>query len=166
MRHILASVFLIVLLFPALALGETVKFEDLVKREGLIYKKFTEVPFTGKVTKGKEQGNFKNGKRVGVWVEYNKDGRLWREVTYKNGKKVTWVQYKYHSNGQLRTKETYKDGKFDGPWVRYYDNGQLELKGTFKDVKYDGPWVGYYANGQLGFKGTYKDGNVDGPWIK
>ena len=49
-----------VLLFPSLALGETVKWENLVLRENLYYKKFTEVPFTGKVT-GKEQGTFKDG---------------------------------------------------------------------------------------------------------
>ena len=156
---------LLVLLFPALALGGEVKLKDLVITNGLYFNKFTNIPFTGKVT-GKEQGSFKDGKRVGVWIVCDSKGRVSKEVTYENGKKVTWVQYKYHSNGQLRTKETYKDGKFDGPWVRYYDNGQLELKGTFKDVKFDGPWVGYYANGQLGFKGTYKDGNVDGPWIK
>ena len=122
MRHILTSVFLVVLLFPTLAFGETVKLEDLVITDGLYFKKFTQVPFTGKVT-GREQGRLKDGKRVGVWIEYVGNGRVSKEVTYENGKKVIWVQYKYHSTGQVRTKETYKDGKFDGPWVRYYDNG-------------------------------------------
>jgi hypothetical protein len=61
MRHILASMVLVVLLFPALALGETVKGNDLVERDGLYYKKFTEVPFTGEVT-GKYQGKIKDGK--------------------------------------------------------------------------------------------------------
>ena len=60
MRRILTSVVLVVLLFPSLALGETVKWENLVQREGLHYKKFTDVPFTGKVT-GKEQGKLKDG---------------------------------------------------------------------------------------------------------
>ena len=54
MRHILTSVVLIVLLFPALTLGETVKFEDLMVREGLFYKKFLDIPFTGRTT-GMEQ---------------------------------------------------------------------------------------------------------------
>jgi len=44
MRHILASVVLLVLLFPALAMGETVKYQDLVQWEGLHYKKYTNVP--------------------------------------------------------------------------------------------------------------------------
>jgi len=85
MRQILASMVLVVLLFPALAMGGEVKLKDLVIRSGLYFKKFTEVPFTGKVT-GKEQGRLKNGKRVGVWIEYDGNGRVSKEVTYENGK--------------------------------------------------------------------------------
>ena len=48
MRHILTSVFLVVFLFPSLALG--VEIDDLVERAGLFYEKFTDVPFTGEVT--------------------------------------------------------------------------------------------------------------------
>ena len=61
MKRILAPIVLLTLLFPALALGETM--DDLVKRDGLFYKKFTTVPFSGKVT-GNTQGSFKNGVRV------------------------------------------------------------------------------------------------------
>ena len=86
MRHILTPVDLLVLLFPSLASGESVRWDDLIITNGLYFKKFTNVPFSGKVA-GKEQGSLKNGKRVGVWIEYNKDGRVDPEVTYKNGKK-------------------------------------------------------------------------------
>ena len=109
MRHILASMVLVVLLFPALALGETVKFGDLVKREGLYYKKSNDVPFTGKTT-GQIQGSFKDGKEDGPWVGY-------------------------HDNGRVREKGTYKDGKMDGPWVNYKSDGTVWEKqtGTFKN---------------------------------
>jgi antitoxin component YwqK of YwqJK toxin-antitoxin module len=137
MRRILTSVVLIGFLFPALALGE--KMEDLVITDGLHYKKFTDVPFTGGIT-GKVQGSFKKGNWDGPWVSY-------------------------HDNGQLLGKGNYKDGKLDGPWVWYHDNGQLSGKGTWKDGKLDGPWVWYHDNGQLRSKGTYKDGKRDGPWV-
>ena len=109
MRHILTTVFLIVLLFPALALGETVKYEDLVYREGLYYKKFSDSPFTGKVT-GKRQGAFKDGKKDGPWVQY-------------------------HDNGQLKSKGIYRDGKENGPWISYNSDGTVDEKytGTFKN---------------------------------
>jgi hypothetical protein len=40
--------------------GEEVIFDDLVEREGLLYKKFTDVPFTGKTT-GQTQETYKDG---------------------------------------------------------------------------------------------------------
>ena len=82
-------------------MGETVKYEDLVEREGLYYKKYTDVPFTGKVT----EGTFKDGLPVGPWVIY-------------------------YDNGQLSSKGTYKKGKEDGSWVVYCENGQLFFRRT------------------------------------
>ncbi len=107
MKRLFAPILLLTLLFPSLAFGETMK--DLVERDGLYYKKFTHVPFTGKVT-GKNQGKIRKGKKDGRWVTY-------------------------HRNGQLMEKGTYKDGKLDGPWIAYYDNGQLNYKATYKNGK-------------------------------
>ena len=134
MRHILTSVVLLVLLFPALASGGEVKMDDLLITDGVHYKKFAGVPFTGDVT-GKSQGSFRNGKKHGPWVEY-------------------------HDNGQLRSKGAYKDGKEHGPWVSYHDNGQLRSKETYEDGKEHGPWVGYTTNGTVWefMTGTYKNG--------
>ena len=82
--------------------------DDLVERDGLYYKEFTDVPFTGDITDKTTQGTFRNGEKEGPWVEYQ-------------------------DNGQLSYKGTYKVGKEDGPWVHYYPNGQLSDKGTYKD---------------------------------
>ena len=139
MRHILTSVVFVVLLFPSLALGEEVTLDDLVKTDGLFYKKFTDVPFTGKIT-GSEQGKIKNGKKEGPWVTYWTNGRVWVKGDYKNGER-------------------------EGPWVFYYDNGQLHMKGDFKNGEEEGPLVVYYENGRLSFKGNYKNGEKDGPWV-
>ena len=39
--------------------------DDLVQRDDLYYKKFTDVPFTGEIDEGLERGNFNNGKKDG-----------------------------------------------------------------------------------------------------
>ena len=111
--------------------------DDLVITDGLHYKKFTDVPFTGKVT-GETQGSFasfKDGKRDGPWVDY-------------------------YNNGQIWTKGTWKDGKRNGPWVYHYADGRLLEKGTWKDGKKDGPWVSYNKDGTVyeKYTGTFKDG--------
>jgi len=98
MRHALASPILALFLFPSFAIGETM--DDLIFRssDGLHYKKYTEFPFTGKVT-GREQRLFKNGMRVGLWVHYHIDGWLESKGTIKDGKKT-------RSLGRLPQKRT------------------------------------------------------------
>ena len=49
MKHILAPIFALVLLFPSLALGDPVDWDDLVKRDVLYYEESSDVPFTGEV---------------------------------------------------------------------------------------------------------------------
>jgi len=100
---------LVALLVSGPAWGET--YFDLVQREGLYYKKSTEVPFSGTVT-GRYQGKIKNGKRDGPW-------------------------FRYHENGQLSSKGPYKNGRREGPWVINLDDGTVVkfLTGTYKDGK-------------------------------
>ena len=98
-----------VLLFPSLASSEEVNWNDLVRREGLYYKKFAEMPFTGEIT-GQTRGHLKDGVKDGHWVAY-------------------WA------DGQLMYKGSYKNGVEDGPWVSYHENGQLidSESGTFRN---------------------------------
>ena len=87
MKRILAPILLLTLLFPSLAFGE--QYDDLVKRDGIYWKKFSTVPFTGTVT-GKIQGELKDGKKEGPWVFHKVDGTK-NELstgTYKDGVKV------------------------------------------------------------------------------
>jgi len=151
MRQILASM---VRVFPSLTWGETVEYgEDFVEREGLYYKKSSDIPFTGKVT-GKEKGSIKNGKKVGPWIDCQDSRQITSKGNYKYGKRVgPWVIYFDNglimSKGNLTSKGNYKYGKKDGPWVGYWDNGKLESKGTYKDGEMDGPWFSYWENGTV-----------------
>ena len=45
--------------------SETVKSGVIVKRNGLLYKKYTDIPFTGKVN-GRWKGEVRNGNRNGL----------------------------------------------------------------------------------------------------
>jgi len=124
---------LVALLVSGPAWGET--YFDLVQREGLYYKKSTEVPFSGTVT-GRYQGKIKNGKRDGPWFRYHENGQLRFKGTFKNAKRVgPWVSY--HENGQLSSKGPYKNGRREGPWVINLDDGTVVkfLTGTYKDGK-------------------------------
>ena len=106
---------------------------DLIERNDLYYEKFSDVPFTGKVT-GLAQGSFKNGQQEGVWVWYLPNGQLWGKGLFKNGQEEgAWVYY--WSKGQLWLKGNYKNGKKEGAWVSYNEDGIVdkERTGTYKN---------------------------------
>ena len=130
--------------------SETLTIDDLVQRDGLIFKKFTDIPFTGKIT-GREQGSIKDGKFDGEWVTYYNNGQLFEKGEYKDGKEEgEWVIYS--RNGLLITKGEYKDGKRIGEWVDYWTNGNLHTKGEYKDGKRIGEWVYYHQDGSFNSK--------------
>ena len=127
---------LLTILFVSLlsAPSWSVTLGDLVEREGLYYKQFTDIPFTGKVD-GDKQGSFKNGQQEGAWVGY-------------------------FENGQLRFKENYKNGKEEGEYISYWGDGRLLTKGNFKNGKATVAWVVYLKDGTVlkEWTGTFKDG--------
>lgn len=104
---------LITILFISLlsssSFSETVSWDDLVERDELYYKKFSDVPFTGEIS-GRISGGFVNGKFDGLFVHY-------------------WP------NGQLQTKGVYADGKKEGYWVYFFQDGTPldAMTGTFKN---------------------------------
>ena len=67
MRHALASLVLALFLFPSIAMAGTVEYDNLRKRDGLYYKKFTNLLFTGQVT-GTEQGSLKDGEKEKYFI--------------------------------------------------------------------------------------------------
>ena len=83
-RIILSAILL--LIFPIQVWSETLTMDDLVKRNELYYKKFTNVPFTGEIS-GIESGKFKNGKKNGLWKWYFL-GNLKTVTNYKDGELV------------------------------------------------------------------------------
>ena len=106
MKHLLI---IFSLLLTSISWSKNVDWNDLIKRDGLWYDKFTNEPFTGNST-GLKQGKVKDGKKDGEW-------------------------FYYLENGQLHLKNTYKDGKLHGERLKYYDNGKLYRKEITKTVK-------------------------------
>ena len=114
--------------------------DDLVYRgispKGIWYKKFSDTPFTGKIT-GRVQTYIKEGKYEGVFKFY-------------------------HSNGQLSIKSFFKNGVREGKYISYYENGVTLEKGIYKNNLKEGIWYVYYNNGKLSSKETYVKGKKEG----
>ena len=142
-------------------MGETVKWEDLVKADGVYHKPFNQMPFTGDVT-GVYQGYLKNGKKDGPWSDFWDGGTIANKRIYKEGVLINHTIYRV--NGNVEVKKHYKRSlnrlNLDGPYEEYWSNGQLKSKGVFKNGNQHGVWAEFYEDGSVDKKGTgtYKNG--------
>ena len=149
---------LLITLLSSPSWSETLTMDDLVERNELYYKKFTDVPFTGEVS-GIEKGSFQKGKKNGEWLTFHESGQLNVKRNYKDGK-TNGVLEIYLENGQLQEKGNYKDGKQDGLQEFYNQNGQLWYKQNYKDGKKEGLWEYFNEDGSLTRTESYKDGKL------
>jgi antitoxin component YwqK of YwqJK toxin-antitoxin module len=190
MKKILLTLSLLFCFIHSNGWSETIN--DLIVRDGLYYKKFTDVPFTGKVT-GKKQGQLKNGLKEGLWNYYHDNGQLHERGNYQKNLKVgNWVSYT--KEGELVYKgsfnqglkqgdwiesrdwmnyskfflfqdySSHKNGILDGPYKKICRNGNLRLEGTYKDGKTEGKWTEYGCSGSLWEITNYKNGLLNGPY--
>jgi antitoxin component YwqK of YwqJK toxin-antitoxin module len=121
--------------------------DDLVERDGLYYKKFTNVPFTGSI-EGEDSGNILNGKKDGDWFSYWQDGQLSVAMTYRDG--TGYGDYKgYHSNGTLKvTGQLDNEGNMDGQWLYYSRTGLLTNNYNYRHGALHGSFLTWFENGQ------------------
>ena len=92
-----------------LGFSETVLADDLVVRNGIFFKKFTDVPFIGDVI-GHQNGTVINGKRDGFWESYYDNGQLNWKGNYKAGLEEGLFEH-FKENGKFEKKERWKNGR-------------------------------------------------------
>ena len=154
MKKLLVLMLFIALCGPMVSAAdadEGVRFDDLVRRDGLFYKKFSIKPFTG-TTVGERQHTFRNGLRDGKSYSFYGNGNLSSEGEYKNGKEMG-EHKSYYPDGNLKSKTTYKNSKRNGPTIFFYENGNIHSEGLHWDDKWTGEWKLYHKDGRLDLTG-------------
>ncbi len=135
--------------------------------------------------KTKEEGLYKDGRKVGLWTMYYPAGELKSQITlvggrpngpyrlyYENGtlqEEGTWANTKntgdfkrYHPNGKIQQDFSFKpSGRRQGTQNYYYDNGQLQLTGSWNDGQESGEVKEYYENGDIMSIRKFNNGTMD-----
>ncbi|OVE82150.1 hypothetical protein BVY04_01830 [bacterium M21] len=70
------------------------------------------------------QGEFKDGKSIGEWLEFYPDGKKKGSVMYKDGL-VEGAFQAWYANGQLQVKGSNVRGLQDGEWIYYAEDGKV-----------------------------------------
>jgi antitoxin component YwqK of YwqJK toxin-antitoxin module len=139
---------------------------EILKRDGLSYKPFSNDPLTAKVEQYYESGQLKalytviDGKKEGLEQWWHANGQLWWEYTYVNGKKEG-LERLWYENGQLCWEFTYVNGKEEGLYKNWYDDGQLTREATFVNGKEEGLVQWWAPSGKAMNSDCYKAGE----WI-
>lgn len=127
---------------------------------------------SGKV---KREASFRDGKREGVWREFDENGKVLNSQTYENGVLVGQGivdtdgkrrgQYKeFYPDSTLRAEGLFVEGQRSGEWKFYYNNGQIQEIGCYKEGQPDGVWIWYYDNGQKQIEEQFFNGTSNGSY--
>ena len=138
------SVFLFSLIIISCGKEEIPK-SSLVIKDNLLYKRDSNVPFTGR-EKALVQDKIidyevKDGYKHGEFRIYNLDGTL-------------------QISGQLDSNRNV------GKWQYFYPNGVIESEGNFDYDLPDGKWFWYYPDGKKKEEGFYSKGKRVGIWYQ
>lgn len=133
-----------------------------------------------------EHGFFKDGKRDGIYEEYNeKWGYLRSRINYKNGEREGLAEY-FYENGEIRNRSYWENGwaikaeqfylggnlewvrnrnkfaEYDGYQASYNSDGSLAESYEMKAGKKHGKHEVYGSDGKLRLEENYKNGELDG----
>jgi len=134
----------------------------------------------------KSEGFYRDGKRDGIFKDYDRNGRVVKKEEYRNDILVQTVKAveekydvkrNYYADGKIKSIGTYRRGLPDGIFREYdaagnltdtariYSEGNLLRQGKLDDQgREQGLWKEFYENGGLKSEGNYKDGKREKQW--
>ena len=118
-------------------------------------------------------GTYSNGKQVGIFREYNQEGKVISGALYANdsivAEGITTLQglkegiwKHYYPGGSLHFSGPYENGLREGEWKFYAISGELIQEGFYRAGQFHGTWKWYYLSGKLHRKEQYRKGKEDG----
>lgn len=124
---------------------EEIPKSSLIVKDNLLYKRGSNIPFTGKERALVEnkiiEYDVKDGFKHGEFRIFSEDGMLMME-------------------GQLDSNRNF------GKWQYFFPDGQLESEGYFVNDIPEGKWVWYYPGGVIKEEGNYQKGLRVGSWYQ
>lgn len=99
---------------------------------------------------------YKDGKKVGLWKEVDKNGVLLSEGYYKNGKANGWMKWYY--KGILMAEGNMINDQRNGPWtICDVHDPSACVNAYFENESREGLWKTYHENGVLSKEQTWKN---------
>jgi len=150
-------VFIISLLFYSCTEKEIPK-SSLILKDNLLYKRGSEIPFTGReralVENEIVEYDVKDGYKHGEFRILSEDGILKLQGQLDSNRNVGRWQY-FYSNGEIESEGYFINDRPDGIWVWNYPDGKKREEGFFQNGERIGMWLQYDNNGEVIFEKNY-----------
>ena len=109
-----------------------------------------------------EEGDYKDSRKVGLWIMYYSNGQKKSEITYASGR-PDGPYTTYYSNGKIEEQGSWKSNRNVGTFKRFHENGKPAQEFTFGTTgKREGNQKYYHENGQLMIEGNWDGGKESG----
>ena len=139
---------------------EEVSADQLVEREGRVYKVGATEPYGG-------YSLLTDGNDVLTEKRYYQYGYLIRKQKHSDGEENGFRQLYFGGSDQVKESGHYEDGQKEGNWQEFHRNGQVASKVTYRRGCYVGRVERYHESGRLALRGNYADRpDCVGPVIK
>jgi hypothetical protein len=101
-----------------------------------------------------EEGDYRNGKKIGLWTEWYENGQIGSICEYQNGNETgSWTLW--YETGHMFEKGNLLKNVMTGSWTVWYENGQKKCEGDYLNGCRVGHWIEWYETGQKKFDGEY-----------
>lgn len=107
----------------------------------------------------KSKGIYNNGKKTGIWKQYDKDGFLIDSSQYENNR-LKGAGFKWYPDGMLSDSLNF-DGEGNGVQLSWYNSGKLSAAGYWtQDTVKTGKWRYFDEEGVMMAEEEYTDGRL------
>ncbi|OJH42530.1 hypothetical protein BON30_04885 [Cystobacter ferrugineus] len=112
-----------------------------------------------------ERGEYREGKRHGLFRTWNEQGVLLEELSYAEG--LPDGKWKlYWPDGQRALEMGYAKGTLEGENTTYYTNGNPRYRRTYQKGVVHGRHASWFESGLVEVEGAFNQGRPSGWWVR
>ncbi|MGF6907666.1 toxin-antitoxin system YwqK family antitoxin [Fusobacterium sp. PH5-44] len=158
--------FIFLLITNFALLGKEISIENTVEKNGIIYEKNSDIPFSGVIRDKTSYKNaytvttYKNGKKNGNYKKKSTVDRFMETGTYINGELECLYTREYEGMSFIVDTTEYKNGIKNGEYKAYSQSGLLHQSGTYVNDVLEGEFHHYDSYGEKSDTKIYKNGNI------
>jgi antitoxin component YwqK of YwqJK toxin-antitoxin module len=157
--HIFSILLVTILLLTTSCGNEQIPKSSLIVKDNLLYKKGSNIPFTGKekalVNNKIVEYEVLDGLKHGEFKIYFEDGNLEMQGQIDSNRNVGKWQY-FYPDGKIESEGNFNLNKPDGNWIWNYPDGKRKEVGEYSNGIRIGKWLQYDNNGNVTFEHTYE----------